>query len=104
MAKLRRRRFLQTSTASAVALGMGSLALSETLPVASNASGLSLRIAPFRFEVTPPMGHSCCGGWIKPIEAVDDPLEAIGYVLLGAGDPVVVCAVDWTGILNQANF
>ena len=63
-----------------------------------------LRIAPFRFDVTPPLGHGCCGGWIKPIVGVDDAAEAIGFVLLGGGQkPVVVCAVDWTGILNSAH-
>jgi hypothetical protein len=62
-----------------------------------------LQLATFRFDVTPPMGHSCCGGWIKPVEAVDDPLEAVGFVLLGAGRPIVLCAVDWTGILNEAH-
>ncbi|MBX3420647.1 MAG: hypothetical protein KF752_03730 [Pirellulaceae bacterium] len=63
----------------------------------------SLKIAPFRFDVTPPLGHALCGGWIKPVLAVDDPLEAIGYVLLGAGQPIVVCSVDWTGLLNEAH-
>jgi len=62
-----------------------------------------LSIAPFRFDVTPPMGHSLCGGWITPVTGVDDPLEAIGFVLRGAGQPVVVCAVDWTGLLNSAH-
>lgn len=62
-----------------------------------------LHIAPFKFDVTPPLGHSCCGGWIKPIEVVDDSLEAIGVVLLGAGKPIVLCAVDWTGLLNEAH-
>lgn len=64
----------------------------------------NLRLGTFRFDVTPPMGHSLCGGWIKPVEAVDDPLEAIGYVLLGAGEPIVVCVVDWTGLLNNAHI
>ncbi len=64
----------------------------------------NLHLAPFRFDVTPPKGHSCCGGWIKPVEAVDDPLEAIGLVLLGSGKPVVLCAVDWTGLLNEAHL
>ena len=32
-----------------------------------------------------------------------DELEAIGFVLLGADKPIVVCAVDWTGILNEAH-
>ncbi len=101
MARLRRRRFLQTTAAGAAALG-----LSGPAPFAEAMTALTgdLRIAPFRFDVTPPMGHSCCGGWIKPIEAVDDTQEAIGYVLLGAGAPMVVCAVDWTGILNQAHL
>lgn len=62
-----------------------------------------LRIAPFRFDVTPPLGHPLCTGLVKSAIALDDALEAIGYVLLGAGAPVVVCAVDWTGILNQAH-
>ena len=64
----------------------------------------NLRLAPFRFDVTPPTGHSLCGGWIKPVEGVDDPLEAIGFVLLGAGKPIVLCAVDWTGLLNSAHI
>ena len=70
---------------------------------AAEARGGSLHVAPFRFDVTPPLGHSCCGGWIKPIEVVDDALEAVGVVLLGAGKPVVLCAVDWTGLLNEAH-
>lgn len=64
----------------------------------------NLRMAPFRYDVTPPEGHSLCGGWIKPVVGVDDPLEAIGFVLLGAGDPIVLCAVDWTGISNEAHI
>jgi hypothetical protein len=61
-------------------------------------------LATFRADVTPPLGHGCCGGWITPVTAVDDPLEAIGLVLLGAGPPLVLCAVDWTGLCNQAHI
>lgn len=92
-----RRLFLGTS-ASAVAAGL------LPLNAAAAASAGSLHVGTFRFDVTPPMGHSLCGGWIKPVRAVDDPLEAIGYVLLGAGDPIVVCVVDWTGLLNNAHI
>jgi hypothetical protein len=60
-------------------------------------------IAPFRCDVTPPLGHSLLGGWIAPAAAIDDSLEAIGYVLLGAGAPIVVCAVDWAGLMNEAH-
>ncbi|MCA9175213.1 MAG: twin-arginine translocation signal domain-containing protein [Planctomycetales bacterium] len=84
----------------------GFLGASAALAAATTVSAQTqqLRVAPFRFDVTPPMGHPLCGGWIKPVVAVDDPLEAIGYVLLGAGKPIVVCVVDWTGILNRAHF
>jgi hypothetical protein len=98
MSRLNRRRFVQHSGAGIAAMGLGS-ALAGAVP----ASASSLSIAPFRVDVTPPLGHGCCGGWIKPIEAVDDTQEAIGFVLLGAGAPIVVCAVDWTGILNRAH-
>jgi len=64
---------------------------------------MDLQIAPFRFDVTPPLGHSLCGGWIPPVSSVDDPLEAIGFVLLGSGRPLVLCAVDWTGLCNEAH-
>jgi hypothetical protein len=67
------------------------------------ATNLNLHLARFRFNVTPPKGHSLCGGWIKPVITVDDPLEAIGLVLIGAGKPIVLCAVDWTGLLNSAH-
>lgn len=91
MTALTRRRLLQATLAAG---------LPAALPAAGDGG---LRLAPFRFDVTPPVGHPLCGGWITPVVDVADPLEAIGYVLLGAGAPIVVCAVDWTGILNDAH-
>jgi hypothetical protein len=79
---------------------LGASLFGATSPVLA-ADGL--RIAPFRYDVTPPVGHPLCGGWITPVVDVEDTLQALGYVLLGAGDPIVVCAVDWTGILNGAH-
>jgi hypothetical protein len=63
----------------------------------------ALYVAPFASEVTPPLGHPLCGGWIEPVRAVDDPLRALGLVLLGNEAPVVLCAVDWCGIRNEAH-
>jgi hypothetical protein len=62
-----------------------------------------LHLATFAADVTPPTGHPLCGGWIKPVVGVDDPLRAVGVVLLGAGRPVVLCAVDWCGLRNDAH-
>lgn len=59
-------------------------------------------IATFECDVTPPLDHPLCGGWIAPVRGVDDPLKALGVVLLGSGKPVVLCAVDWTGLRNEA--
>lgn len=61
-----------------------------------------LHLATFACDVTPPEGHPLCGGWIAPVRGVDDPLKALGVVLFGAGKPVVLCAVDWTGLRNEA--
>src|SRR5436305_12586344 len=62
-----------------------------------------LHLATFRADVPPPIGRPLCGGWIKPAVAVDDPLEAVGVILLGMGRPIVLCAVDWCGLRNDAN-
>src|SRR6266446_4045279 len=63
----------------------------------------TLHLATFACDVTPPLGHPLCGGWIEPVRAVDDPLRALGIVLLGIGRPIVLCAVDWCGIRNEAH-
>lgn len=63
----------------------------------------ALHLATFACDVTPPIGHPLCGGWIEPARAVDDPLWARGVVLLGMGEPIVLCSVDWCGIRNEAN-
>jgi hypothetical protein len=61
-------------------------------------------LATFTADVTPPIGHPLCGGWIMEARAIDDPLYAHGIVLLGMGEPVVLCAVDWCGIRNDAHL
>ena len=62
-----------------------------------------LHLARFACDATPPVGHPLCGGWIPPVLAVDGPLSLRGVVLLGAGTPVVLAAVDWTGVLNESH-
>jgi hypothetical protein len=64
----------------------------------------AFHLATFSADVTPPAGHPLCGGWIEPVRAVDDPLRALGVVLLGMGRPIVLCAVDWCGIRNEAHL
>jgi len=97
-----RRQWMAGNLGAAAAMLLARDGSAEAENLASGQGRLS--VAPFRFDVTPPQGHSLCGGWIKPVVGVDDPLEAIGFVLRGAGRPIVVCAVDWTGLLNSAHL
>jgi len=60
------------------------------------------RLATFQVEVTPPLGHPCMGGGIKPASRVDDPLFVHGFILLGKTKPIVIAAVDWCEIRNDA--
>lgn len=60
-------------------------------------------LATFTCDVTPPLGHPLCGGWIEPARAVDDPLSLVGVVLFGDERPVVLAVVDWCGLRNQAH-
>jgi hypothetical protein len=57
----------------------------------------SLRVATFQADATPPLGSPVAYALARKIE---DPLSARGIVLLGAGEPIVLCAVDWIGIAN----
>lgn len=60
-----------------------------------------LRLATFSADVTVPLGHGMMGGaWLS--KNIDDPLEAHGLVLLGGEAPVVLVAVDWCEIRNDA--
>ena len=63
-----------------------------------------LSIAPFRFNVTPPLGHTLLGGLVPPAIAIDDTLEGIGYILLSDEEPIVVCVLDWAGLMNSAHL
>jgi hypothetical protein len=62
-----------------------------------------LRISTFHVDATPPIGSPLCNGAVKPVKEIVTPLTARGVVLLGAGEPVVLCAFDWVGIANESH-
>ena len=83
----------------------GCLAASSTFaaePTAVSESPSSgLRLAAFDIDVTPPVGSHMA---YDPVtNKWDLGLRARGIVLLGAGEPIVLCAVDWIGIANEGN-
>lgn len=67
------------------------------------AAAAPLRVATFAIEATPPIGSPLCNGSVAPVKQVVTPLMAKGVVLLGAGDPVALCAFDWVGIGNESS-
>ncbi len=84
------------------ALGAG-LGLAAGCAAPRIASRPSFRLATFCADVTPPIGHPLLAGLCPPSKETADPLEARGFVLAGAGAPVVVACVDWCEIRNDAH-
>ena len=59
-----------------------------------------LRVSVFDVDATPPVGS-----WLaydKMINEWDLGLRARGVVIMGAGEPVILCSVDWIGISNDS--
>jgi hypothetical protein len=59
-----------------------------------------IRVGVFEVDATPPIGSPLA---YDPTKAIDAPLSCRGLVLLGAGKPIVLCAVDWIGVGNEAH-
>lgn len=67
------------------------------------APGSALKIATFQADVTPPLGSPLCHGSVAPAKEIVDRLSARGIVLIGSGEPIVLCAVDWVAISNEGH-
>lgn len=68
------------------------------------AASPDVQIATFQADITPPIGSPLCGGAVMSMRGVDDPLTSRGLVILARGQqPIVLCAVDYTGIANAAH-
>jgi hypothetical protein len=85
-----------------ILLLFGSVAIHWQTPQAfaeSGGSGLSLAV--FDIDATPPIGSMMA---YDPVtNKWDLGLRARGVVICGAGQPVVLCAIDWIGIANEAH-
>ena len=73
--------------------------LADVLPAGEP---VEFQLATFSVDVTPRLGHPLLGGHLKPARTLDDPLYAKGLVLLGPEKPIVLVAVDWCEIRNDA--
>ncbi len=69
-------------------------------PPTTPGAAVELRLATFDVDATPPVGSMMA---YDPVtNRWDLTLRARGVVLLGAGQPMVLCAVDWIGIANES--
>ena len=60
-----------------------------------------VQLSTFQSDITPPLGHPLCAGWYPPAKAINDPLSAMGLILVSEGqEPVVLCALDWAELSN----
>jgi hypothetical protein len=90
---------------SAFAIGLlcfGTVVARAAEPTATtNAPASTLRVATFDIDATPPIGSMLA---YDPVtNHWDLGLRARGVVLLGSGEPIVLCAVDWIGIANEGH-
>lgn len=70
---------------------------------AANAQGVQggLQLTTFDVDATPPVGSQLT--YDPMVNDWDMSLRAKGIVLLGAGKPIVMCAIDWIGIANDSH-
>jgi hypothetical protein len=60
----------------------------------------TLKITSFDVDATPPIGSNLT--YDPMVNNWDLGLRAKGIVILGAGQPIVMCSVDWIGISNES--
>ena len=62
-----------------------------------------LEVSTFECDITPPIGTPLCGGVIEPAKVIDDPQYALGFVVRGHEDPIVLVALDCLGVYGYAH-
>ena len=98
--KFTRRVFLKRNLVAGAGLLVGSKLSSASNPDALiNDSRNKLTLSLFDIDATPPIGTSMA--YDSVINTWDLGLRAKGIVLHGAGDPIVLCAIDWIGIGDE---
>jgi hypothetical protein len=60
-------------------------------------AGDTLRVSVFEVDASPPIGSPLA---YDPTIAVASALSCRGIVLIGKGEPIVLCTIDWIGISN----
>ena len=81
--------------------GVTLLIVCALISIAATLRAEGLRLAVFDVDVTPPVGSMMA---YDPVKAQGElGLRGRGVILVGAGEPIVLCAVDWIGISNEGH-
>ncbi len=80
-------------------LALGTILAPAPTPVVADDAG-QLSIATFDIDATPPIGFMMAYDRVRRLDELG--LRCRGIAILGAGEPIVLCAVDWIGIGNQS--
>jgi len=92
-------RFLVSTQYTVLSTWVVWLALAAIVGIAGAAEpSASLKIATFDVDATPPVGSMMA--YDKVLRQDDLPLRCRGVALVGAGQPIVLCALDWIGVAN----
>lgn len=84
-----------------LALLLTGLAGLDTVESAGQESPPAIKVATFDVDATPPLGSPMA---YDPVKRLDElTLRCRGIVIVGAGKPIVLCAVDWIGIANEGH-
>lgn len=60
-----------------------------------------LKLAVFDVDATPPVGVEMAYNTVRRVDELT--LRCRGVVLLGSGEPIVLCAIDWIGVGNEGH-
>lgn len=87
----------------ALLIASGCLGLFWLAGAVSREAGSSkpVRIATFDVDATPPVGSAMVYHRVKRHDEL--PLRCRGIAILGSGQPIVLCAVDWISIANEGH-
>lgn len=75
-------------------------ALVSGLTISLTAFAADLRLGIFDVDASPPIGTPLA---YDVTIAVEVPLQCRGVVLLGSGDPIILCSLDWIGVGNASH-
>lgn len=76
------------------------ISISRDYDLLQNNSVAGLKLSTFDVDATPPVGSYLA--YDLMLNSWDLGLRAKGIVILGAGQPIVLCSVDWIGISNDS--